>query len=183
MGSVRPLPVLINPAPCINGAQRWDSASPVGAINSFENRSVSGRSRLACAWIVVVDDSMSGALEHIVGGGTTMGILASARQRALLAGVFCVAVVAPVVGFASPLSAAPPGPAVADCALGYLDDPSTPGQCVPVPGESQERTPADTTISPSDQVGNGATGPDLSACGLNQPYLATLCPGAPPPPP
>ncbi|MCB0940780.1 MAG: hypothetical protein KDB72_11180 [Mycobacterium sp.] len=94
------------------------------------------------------------------------------RRLAALAAGFGVALAAPMIGLSSILPA--PGPAVADCTLGFIDNPATPGQCVPIPGEGQERTSPDPTPAPENPDGS-----DLSACDLSQPYQNTLCPGAP----
>ena len=94
------------------------------------------------------------------------------RRLAALAAGFGVALAAPMIGLLSTLPT--PGPALADCTLGFIDNPATPGQCVPIPGEGQERTSADPTPAP-----DNPDGPDLSACDLSQPYPSTVCPEAP----
>lgn len=97
------------------------------------------------------------------------------RRLAQLAGGFGVALAAPMIGLFLTLPVPASGPASADCALGFIDNPATPGQCVPVPGEPREQSSPDAAPAP-----DNANGPDLSACDLSQPYQNTECPGAPP---
>lgn len=102
------------------------------------------------------------------------------RRLTALAGGLGVALAAPMAGLVVALSAPPSGPALADCSLGFIDNPATPGQCVPIPGEGQERASSDTPAPPGGGVADNATGSDLSACDLSQPYTeGTVCPGAP----
>lgn len=102
------------------------------------------------------------------------------RRLAELTGGFAVALATPMIGLFLTLPAPPAGPALADCGLGYIDNPATPGQCVPVPGEGQERSADQAPTVAGPNVADNATGTDLSACGLDQPYQSTVCPGPPP---
>jgi len=104
--------------------------------------------------------------------GETMTNTPPPRRLAALAAGFGVALAVPMIGLSSTLPM--PGPALADCTLGFIDNPATPGQCVPIPGEGQERTSADPAPAPDNPDGS-----DLSACDLSEPYPSTVCPGAP----
>ena len=109
-----------------------------------------------------------------------MSMRTNKHWRLARAGMVATAATACTLGLAlagTPSPAA--GPALADCGPGFLDNPAAPGQCFPIPGQPQETpspgAPAGQDGAPTDP----ATGSDLQACDLNQPYLQTTCPGAP----
>jgi hypothetical protein len=112
-----------------------------------------------------------------------MNVMPTARMRLALAGMFGTAAAACTLGLA--LAATPPaavGPALADCGAGFLDNPATPGQCIPIPGEPQDIPSPGAPIGPDGKAADNATGTDLQACDLTQPYQQTTCPAVLPPP-
>jgi hypothetical protein len=112
-----------------------------------------------------------------------MSMKSKEHGRLALAGMVAAAATACTLGLA--LAAAPSpavGPALADCGPGFLDNPATPGQCTPIPGQPQETPSPGAPIGPDGKAADPATGTDLQACDLNQPYQQTTCPGALPPP-